>query len=82
MKKMILDFDSSKCCACGACAIACMDQNDYDPKTGSAPFRTIFETEHADGSLSPAVMAPMAVATSIDALAVGKIGRASCRERV
>ncbi len=29
------------------------------------------ETEHADGSLSPAVMAPMAVATSIDALAVG-----------
>lgn len=49
MKKMILDFDSSKCCACGACAIACMDQNDYDPKTGSAPFRTIFETEHADG---------------------------------
>ena len=29
------------------------------------------EAEHADGSLSPAVMAPMAVATSIDALAVG-----------
>ena len=46
MKKMVLDFDSSKCCSCGACAIACMDQNDYDPKTGSAPFRTIFETEH------------------------------------
>ena len=29
------------------------------------------EAEHADGSLSPVVMAPMAVATSIDALAVG-----------
>ena len=29
------------------------------------------EAEHADSSLSPAVMAPMAVATSIDALAVG-----------
>ena len=49
MKKMILDFDSSKCCSCGACAIACMDQNDYDPKAGSAPFRTVFETEHGDG---------------------------------
>ena len=29
------------------------------------------EAENADSSLSPAVMAPMAVATSIDALAVG-----------
>lgn len=29
------------------------------------------EAEHADGSLSAKVMAPMAVATSIDALAVG-----------
>ena len=42
--KMILDLDTQKCCACGACSIACMDQNDYDPKTGSAPFRTVFET--------------------------------------
>jgi len=48
MKKMILDFDPSLCCACGACAIACMDQNDYDPSTGNAPFRTIFEAEHCD----------------------------------
>lgn len=45
MSKMILDFDPNVCCGCGACAVACMDQNDYDPKTGSAPFRTIFETE-------------------------------------
>lgn len=49
MKKMILDFDSDKCCSCGACAIACMDQNDYDPKSGRAPFRTVFETEERDG---------------------------------
>ena len=40
MSKMILDFDPVLCCGCGACAIACMDQNDYDPKTGNAPFRT------------------------------------------
>ena len=30
------------------CAVACMDQNDFDPKTGSAPFRTVFETEHME----------------------------------
>lgn len=46
MSKMILDFDSGLCCACGACAIACMDQNDYDPSLGTAPFRTVFEAEH------------------------------------
>ena len=48
MKKMILDFDAELCCSCGACAVACMDQNDYDPKTGNAPFRTIFEMQHKD----------------------------------
>ena len=47
--KLYLDLDMEKCSACGACAVACMDQNDYDPKAGSAPFRTIFEMEHGDG---------------------------------
>lgn len=49
MSKMILDFDPVACCGCGACAVACMDQNDYDPRTGNAPFRTIFETQELDG---------------------------------
>lgn len=48
MKKMILDFNPDLCCSCGACAVACMDQNDFDPKTGTSPFRTIFETERKE----------------------------------
>lgn len=51
MSKMILDFNPDLCCACGACAVACMDQNDFDPKTGSSPFRTIFEAEHMKDKL-------------------------------
>ena len=47
---LILDFDSELCCSCGACSIACMDQNDYDTSTGSAPFRSVFETEDAEGN--------------------------------
>ena len=41
-------LDTKRCVGCGACAVACMDQNDFDPKTGSAPFRTVFETEHME----------------------------------
>ena len=44
MKKIELDL--SKCCACGACAIACMDQNDIDLSTGIRPFRTVFRQEN------------------------------------
>ena len=40
-----LDLDLSRCCACGACAIACMDQNDLDPRNGDHPFRTVFRDE-------------------------------------
>lgn len=35
--KRYLFFDSEKCSACGACALACMDQNDIDiPGRGAA----------------------------------------------
>ena len=40
-----LELDLSKCCACGACAIACMDQNDLELSTGVRPFRTVFRQE-------------------------------------
>ena len=39
MKKKKLYFDKSKCSACGACALACMDQNDVDIPAGEHPFR-------------------------------------------
>ncbi len=40
-----LELDLSKCCACGACAVACMDQNDIDLSTGQRPFRVVFRQE-------------------------------------
>ena len=32
-------FRSENCAGCNICAIACMDQNDYDPSCGVEPFR-------------------------------------------
>ena len=40
--KYVFVLDESKCVACGACAIACMDQNDIDVAAGDTPFRTTF----------------------------------------
>lgn len=37
-------FDSKKCVGCGACAIACMDQNDIDLER-QQPLRKIFKKE-------------------------------------
>ena len=43
MKKYLF-FDSAKCSACGACALACIDQNDVDVAGGRSatplPWRT------------------------------------------
>ena len=44
MKRMILDLDLTRCSACGACAVACMDQNDIDVENGILPFRTVFSS--------------------------------------
>lgn len=38
-------FDPDKCSACGACAIACMDQNDIDIAGGQAPYRRVYQYE-------------------------------------
>ena len=43
--KLVFDFDPSKCTACGACAIACMDQNDIDMDAGQRPYRRIAQVE-------------------------------------
>ena len=39
--KMVFDLDLEKCTACGACAVACMDQNDIWPDKGDQPFRRV-----------------------------------------
>ncbi len=46
--RMIFDLDMDKCVACGACAIACMDQNDTAPEKGEVPFRRV-------GTLEPSL---------------------------
>ncbi|HIT64286.1 MAG TPA: 4Fe-4S binding protein [Candidatus Ventrimonas merdavium] len=47
--KLTLDLDLKKCTSCGACAIACMDQNDIDVERGIRPFRTVFDWENKTG---------------------------------
>lgn len=46
----VIDLDIHKCSACGACAVACMDQNDFDVKPGSSPFRVVCDLENEGGS--------------------------------
>ena len=41
--------DTEKCIGCGACAIACMDQNDTQPQEGDTPFRQCFTVEKEGG---------------------------------
>lgn len=45
-----LEFLPDRCCACGACAVACMDQNDLDPAQGDAPFRRCVTAERGLGA--------------------------------
>ena len=45
----IFDFDGSRCINCGACAVACMDQNDIFPEQGDKPFRTCMTVENGHG---------------------------------
>ena len=57
--KLYLDLDMEKCSACGACAVACMDQNDIDPRT-RAPFRNVFCLDKRDGDQVKAAYASLA----------------------
>ena len=43
--KLLLEFDEKKCSACGACAIACMDQNDINVEAGQQPYRKVYQYE-------------------------------------
>ena len=45
---MIFDLDLDRCCACGACAVACMDQNDIEI-TEEPPLRKVFAMEGTNG---------------------------------
>ena len=48
--KYVIDLDLSRCIACGACTVACMDQNDIEPQLGDHPLRSsaVVETGRGD----------------------------------
>lgn len=43
--KYYIVFDPERCCACHACSVACMDQNDTDVEAGELPLRRVFNEE-------------------------------------
>lgn len=43
--KLIFDLDVEQCIGCGACSVACMDQNDYQPQEKSLPYRAVSTLE-------------------------------------
>lgn len=45
--KVKFHFDGARCMACGACAVACMDQNDTDLAAGQLPLRRVYVHEEA-----------------------------------
>lgn len=47
MKRYAIDLDMSKCVSCGACVVACMDQNDMEDTR--KPFRNVFDMERERG---------------------------------
>lgn len=49
-KRYCIDLDTERCVACGACAVACMDQNDLDPKGSQDMFRKIAAVETGSGA--------------------------------
>ena len=52
MRRYAIDLDISKCVSCGACAVACMDQNDIEIKKHQTPFRNVFDIErNRDGEI-------------------------------
>ena len=64
--KLYLDLDMEKCSACGACAVACMDQNDIDPDR-ELPFRNVFCVDRRDSAGVESVCASLSCMHCADA---------------
>jgi anaerobic dimethyl sulfoxide reductase subunit B len=44
----VISLDIELCVGCGACAVACMDQNDIYPEKGQPVFRRIYRIEEGE----------------------------------
>ncbi len=44
----VIYLDTELCVGCGACAVACMDQNDVYPEKGQPAFRRIYRIEEGE----------------------------------
>ncbi|MGI5859257.1 MAG: 4Fe-4S dicluster domain-containing protein [Tepidanaerobacteraceae bacterium] len=44
MKKAVF-LDPQRCVGCGACVVACMDENDIYPEKGEPPLRRVYQIE-------------------------------------
>lgn len=64
--KLYIDLDLEKCSACGACAVACMDQNDIDTQS-ETPFRNVFAVDKKGKDGKEAVYASIACMHCVDA---------------
>ena len=64
--KLYLDLDMENCSACGACAVACMDQNDIDPDR-ELPFRNVFCVDRRDSAGVESVCASLSCMHCADA---------------
>lgn len=47
--KYIFDLNTDRCVGCGACSVACMDQNDIDVQKGQQAFRSVCTLEQEYG---------------------------------
>ena len=44
---------TERCVGCGACVVACLDQNDLEPETGEQSFRRLIQLESDDPAAPP-----------------------------
>lgn len=65
--KHYLTFDAEQCCACHACAVACMDQNDTDPAAGQLALRKAYNVELKDSGQLECVYISAACQHCVDA---------------
>ena len=53
MSEFTINCLAERCVGCGACVVACLDQNDLDPENGERSFRRLIQIESDDPAAPP-----------------------------